>query len=43
MPKTSAERQEILRKKRHKEGLIRIELWINPKWKEKILAFISDL
>lgn len=43
MPKTLSERQAALREKRHKEGLIRIELWIRPEWKEVIKKLLEYL
>lgn len=43
MPKTLSERQAALREKRRKEGLIRVELWINPLLKDRIKEFIAQL
>lgn len=43
MPKTLSERQAALREKRHKEGLIRIEFWIKPAWREAINKLLESL
>lgn len=43
MPKTNLERQEALRQKRHKEGLIRVEFWIKPAWRNAIVKLVNEL
>lgn len=34
-------RMQRLRDKRRAAGLVKLELWIKPEWRERILAFIE--
>lgn len=42
-PKSNAERQAALKKKRLDEGLVRVELYATPDNKRKILEFAASL
>ena len=37
------ERQANFKKARKDEGLIRIELWIKPEWKQAIIEYVNKL
>lgn len=43
MPKTAAEKKRDERQRRKDAGLMRLEIWIRPAWRKKILDFLKKL
>lgn len=43
MPKTQAERQKDKRQRKKEAGLVKLELWIKPAWREAILKLLDKL
>lgn len=43
MPKTNAEKKRDERKRKREAGLVPLEIWIKPAWREVILKLLDKL
>lgn len=43
MPKTNAEKKRDERQRKREAGLVPIEIWIKPTWRESIMNLIKKL